>query len=131
MSSTLIGASSPAQIIENAGALKHMDFSKEELRAIDMQAQDGGVNLWEKPSQGSEAPTLAVPVRPITPSPMQGKARTADLLKVASGNSPWHGRLSHNRLPPPGKTRLQRQAQQPATRRQEAATGWRYPDQHL
>ncbi|MBC7685148.1 MAG: L-glyceraldehyde 3-phosphate reductase [Bdellovibrionales bacterium] len=51
VTTTLIGASSPAQIIENVGALKRMDFSDAELRAIDAQAQEGGVNLWEKPSQ--------------------------------------------------------------------------------
>jgi len=51
VTTTLIGASSPAQIIENVGALKRMDFSDEELRAIDVQAQEGGVNLWEKPSR--------------------------------------------------------------------------------
>ena len=51
VTTTLIGASSPAQIIENVGALKRMDFSEEELRAIDAQAQEGGVNLWEKPSR--------------------------------------------------------------------------------
>ena len=50
VTTTLIGASSPAQIIENVGALKRMDFSADELRAIDVQAQEGGVNLWEKPS---------------------------------------------------------------------------------
>ena len=51
VTTTLIGASSPAQIVENVGALKRMDFSAEELRAIDAQAQEGGVNVWEKPSQ--------------------------------------------------------------------------------
>jgi len=51
VTTTLIGASSPAQIIENVGALERMDFSDEELRAIDAQAQEGGVNLWEKPSR--------------------------------------------------------------------------------
>jgi L-glyceraldehyde 3-phosphate reductase len=50
MTSTLIGASSVAQIRENVAALSRLDFSPEELRAIDQHAQEGHVNLWEKPS---------------------------------------------------------------------------------
>src|SRR6185312_11848799 len=42
VTTTLLGASSPEQIIENVGALKRLDFSAEELRAIDVQAQEGG-----------------------------------------------------------------------------------------
>ena len=50
VTSTLIGASNPKQIIENVAALKRMDFSPEELAAIDVHAIDGALNLWEKPS---------------------------------------------------------------------------------
>jgi len=50
MTSTLIGASSAAQVKENVGALAHLSFSPEELRAIDAHAQEGHVNLWERPS---------------------------------------------------------------------------------
>ena len=50
MTSALIGASNPAQIRENAGALARLGFSAEELRAIDEHAREGHVNLWEKPS---------------------------------------------------------------------------------
>ena len=50
VTTTLIGASSVAQIVENVGALKRMDFTAEELAAIDVQAKEGGLNLWEKPS---------------------------------------------------------------------------------
>ncbi len=50
VSSALIGASSAAQITELAGALQHMDFSADELKAIDQHAVDGGINLWQKPS---------------------------------------------------------------------------------
>ena len=50
VTSTLIGASNPNQIIENVGALKRMDFSQEELDAIDALTKDGGINLWERPS---------------------------------------------------------------------------------
>ncbi|PUA16720.1 L-glyceraldehyde 3-phosphate reductase [Glaciimonas sp. PCH181] len=52
VTTTLIGASSPAQIIENVAALKRLDFTAQELVAIDVQAQEGGINLWEKSSNG-------------------------------------------------------------------------------
>ncbi len=50
VTTTLIGASSPAQIRENVGALANLSFSAEELAEIDRHAVEGGVNLWEKPS---------------------------------------------------------------------------------
>ena len=50
VTSALIGASRPAQITELVGALKQMDFSAEELVAIDQYAVDGGINLWQRPS---------------------------------------------------------------------------------
>ncbi|EIK68793.1 L-glyceraldehyde 3-phosphate reductase YghZ [Pseudomonas synxantha BG33R] len=50
VTSALIGASRPEQIIENVGALKNLSFSAEELAEIDRFAQEGGINLWEKPS---------------------------------------------------------------------------------
>ncbi|MCM2340767.1 L-glyceraldehyde 3-phosphate reductase [Rhodoferax sp.] len=50
VTSALIGASSAAQITELAGALKHLDFSADELKAIDQHAVEGGINLWQKPS---------------------------------------------------------------------------------
>ncbi|MGH8777504.1 L-glyceraldehyde 3-phosphate reductase [Paraburkholderia sp.] len=50
VTSALIGASKPEQVRENAGALKNLSFTKEELAEIDSHAIEGGVNLWEKPS---------------------------------------------------------------------------------
>ena len=50
VTTTLIGASSPAQVRENVGALAKLDFSAEELAEIDRHAVEGDVNLWEKPS---------------------------------------------------------------------------------
>ena len=50
VSSALIGASNPAQIIENVAALDNLAFSAEELAEIDRHAVEGGINLWEKPS---------------------------------------------------------------------------------
>ncbi|MOA27288.1 L-glyceraldehyde 3-phosphate reductase [compost metagenome] len=50
VSSALIGASRPEQIIENVAALDNLAFTPEELAAIDQYAVEGGINLWEKPS---------------------------------------------------------------------------------
>ena len=46
VTSTLIGASSSAQIRENVAALQNLRFSADELAAIDKLAQEGGINLW-------------------------------------------------------------------------------------
>jgi len=51
MTTTLIGASSSKQIRENVAALDKLSFSAEELAAIDKQAQDGHLNLWEVSSR--------------------------------------------------------------------------------
>ncbi len=50
VTSTLIGASSVDQVIDNVEALKNVEFSREELQEIDRYAVEGGVNLWDKPS---------------------------------------------------------------------------------
>jgi L-glyceraldehyde 3-phosphate reductase len=50
MTSALIGASKPAQIIELVGALNNLHFSAEELAAMDQHAVEGGINLWQRPS---------------------------------------------------------------------------------
>jgi L-glyceraldehyde 3-phosphate reductase len=50
VTSALIGASKPAQITELIGALNNLSFSAEELAAIDQQAVDGGINLWQRSS---------------------------------------------------------------------------------
>jgi L-glyceraldehyde 3-phosphate reductase len=55
VTSTLIGASSPAQVRENVGALAGLAFSLDELAEIDLYAVDSGVNLWEKPSTDQRA----------------------------------------------------------------------------
>jgi L-glyceraldehyde 3-phosphate reductase len=46
ITSTLIGASNSAQIRENVAALQNLQFSADELAAIDTCAIDGGINLW-------------------------------------------------------------------------------------
>ncbi|MEN9581065.1 MAG: hypothetical protein RJA70_4074 [Pseudomonadota bacterium] len=50
VTTTLLGASSAEQLRENVGALRNLEFSTEELNEIDQHAQDGKLNLWEKPS---------------------------------------------------------------------------------
>ena len=50
MTSALIGASRPEQIVELVGALQKLDFSAAELAEIDKHAVDGGINLWQRPS---------------------------------------------------------------------------------
>ena len=51
VTSALIGASRPEQVIENVGALENLEFTSEELAAIDAHAQEGDLNLWKRPSQ--------------------------------------------------------------------------------
>ena len=51
MTSTLIGASSVAQLEDSLGALANLDFSDDELGAIDRSATDSGINLWARSSQ--------------------------------------------------------------------------------
>ena len=50
VTSALIGASRPEQVSENVAALDNLEFTAEELTAIDGHAQEGGVNLWARPS---------------------------------------------------------------------------------
>jgi len=51
VTSTLIGASSSKQIRENVAALDKLSFTAQELAAIDEQAKDGHLNLWEVSSR--------------------------------------------------------------------------------
>jgi len=51
VASTLIGASSVAQLDENLGALANLDFSGAELAAIDEYATDANINVWQASSE--------------------------------------------------------------------------------
>jgi L-glyceraldehyde 3-phosphate reductase len=51
MTSTLIGASSVAQLEANVGALDNTEFSPDELTEIDKYATESGINLWARSSQ--------------------------------------------------------------------------------
>ncbi|KLK91614.1 L-glyceraldehyde 3-phosphate reductase [Microvirga vignae] len=58
VTSALIGASRPEQVVDCVGALKNLSFAPEELAEIDRYAMEGGLNLWassaerEGPSRG-------------------------------------------------------------------------------
>jgi L-glyceraldehyde 3-phosphate reductase len=50
VTSALIGASSVPQLENSVAAAEKLDFTDEELRAIDEHAVEAGINLWEGPS---------------------------------------------------------------------------------
>jgi L-glyceraldehyde 3-phosphate reductase len=50
VSSSLVGASSVAQLDENLKALDNLDFTDEELSEIDTYAVDSGIDLWRESS---------------------------------------------------------------------------------
>jgi L-glyceraldehyde 3-phosphate reductase len=50
VTSTLIGASSVAQLEQNVAALERLDFGPEELAEIDRYAQEGAINIWASSS---------------------------------------------------------------------------------
>ena len=46
VTSTLVGARTVEQLDDSLDALKHLDFSDDELRTIDEYATDAGIDLW-------------------------------------------------------------------------------------
>jgi len=50
ITTALIGASSVAQLEDNVAALNNLSFSDEELKEIDLYAQDADINLWAQSS---------------------------------------------------------------------------------
>jgi L-glyceraldehyde 3-phosphate reductase len=51
ITSTLVGASSVAQLEANVAALQRLDFKDEELAEIDRYATESGINLWAASSR--------------------------------------------------------------------------------
>jgi L-glyceraldehyde 3-phosphate reductase len=51
VTSTLLGASSPEQLIETSAAVRNLHFSESELDAIDEFATEGDINLWAAQSE--------------------------------------------------------------------------------
>ncbi|PIB23497.1 L-glyceraldehyde 3-phosphate reductase [Amylibacter kogurei] len=52
ITSALIGASKPSQVIDCVGAIDNLEFSADELAQIDEIATDQDINLWAQSSQG-------------------------------------------------------------------------------
>jgi L-glyceraldehyde 3-phosphate reductase len=50
VTSSLIGASSVEQLEDSLGAVQNLEFSDDELAAIEPHAVDAGIDLWEAPS---------------------------------------------------------------------------------
>jgi L-glyceraldehyde 3-phosphate reductase len=50
ITSSLVGASSVAQLEDSLGAVENPDFSDDELATIDRHAVDAGINLWKASS---------------------------------------------------------------------------------
>ena len=50
MTSTLVGASSVAQLEANVAALERLEFTGDELAEIDRYASDSGINIWAESS---------------------------------------------------------------------------------
>jgi L-glyceraldehyde 3-phosphate reductase len=46
VTTVLVGASSAAQLEQNVGALRQLEFTDDELAAIDQHAVDSGIDLW-------------------------------------------------------------------------------------
>ncbi len=52
ITSALIGASRPQQVIDCAAAVQRLDFTDDELAEIDRICGEEGINLWAKSSEG-------------------------------------------------------------------------------
>ena len=51
ITTALIGASKPEQVVECAGVVDNLDFTDAELAEIDTYATDEAINLWAKSSE--------------------------------------------------------------------------------
>ena len=51
VTSTLVGASSVAQLHDTLGAVQRLSFTDEELAAIDKTTREAGINLWQAPAE--------------------------------------------------------------------------------
>lgn len=54
VTSALIGARNVEQLDDSLDALKKLDFTAEELKAIDQHARDSGIDLWKGAREGTE-----------------------------------------------------------------------------
>ncbi|SEM44190.1 L-glyceraldehyde 3-phosphate reductase [Gemmobacter aquatilis] len=53
ITTALIGASKPEQVVDCAGAIGNLDFTAEELAAIDRIAAEEDINLWARSSESA------------------------------------------------------------------------------
>ena len=51
VTTALIGASSPRQILDCVGAIENLEFSGVELKEIDRYAKEESLNLWAKSAE--------------------------------------------------------------------------------
>lgn len=56
VTSALVGARTVEQLDDSLDAIKRLDFSADELAAIDKAAEDGGINLWAESSDIAALP---------------------------------------------------------------------------
>ena len=53
LTTALIGASRPEQVVDCVGAVRNLDFTTDELAQIDRLTDGGDVNLWSRSSEGA------------------------------------------------------------------------------
>ncbi len=51
ITTALIGASKPAQVVDCVGAIENLEFSDDELAEIDQYAKEGDVNIWAQSAE--------------------------------------------------------------------------------
>jgi L-glyceraldehyde 3-phosphate reductase len=51
VTSALMGASKPEQVLDCVGAIENLDFTDDELSEIDHLSSDQGINLWAASSE--------------------------------------------------------------------------------
>ncbi|WP_417257467.1 L-glyceraldehyde 3-phosphate reductase [Celeribacter sp.] len=51
ITTALIGASKPSQVVDCVGAIENLEFTEEELKLIDEYADEEKINLWAKSSE--------------------------------------------------------------------------------
>ncbi len=51
ITTALIGASKPEQVVDCAGAIENLEFSDAELAEIDKYAKEGDINIWAKSAE--------------------------------------------------------------------------------
>ena len=52
VTTALIGATKPSQVVDCAGAIENLSFTQAELDEIDQYAKDEDINLWARSSEG-------------------------------------------------------------------------------